>query len=128
MKKLTKPQEEKFELMNSVSWLCLDACWMFSLKPLCFTLIFPTVITGLILFVGVKTISLKLANLGILSWSVMNIFWMCSEFFEMKSLLYLAYGCFFLGSALISYVVATNPKIKKDLIKRVSALRSFAKR
>lgn len=127
MKTLTKKQEDRVELFNSVSWLCMDACWMFSLKFLCYTFIVPTVITGLLLFFFVKGVSIKIANLGILSWSLMNIFWMCSEFFENKNFLFVAYGFFFLGSGMIAYSVFSNPKMKKGLVKRVSAFRNFVR-
>lgn len=128
MKALTKIQEEKVEIFNSVSWLCLDACWMFSLKPLCYTMMIPTVLSGLLLFIGVKALSLKLANLGILSWSLMNIFWMCSEFLENKDLMWFAYGFFALGAGLILFVITNSPKTKQVLVKRIAAIRNLVKK
>ena len=128
MKTLTKKQEARVELFNSVSWLCMDACWMFSIKFLCYTFIVPTVITGLLLFIFVKGLTIKMANLGILSWSLMNIFWMCSEFFEESRLMNVAYACFFIGSGLIAYSVLSNPQLKRGLFKRMGAFRSFVKK
>ena len=128
MKYLSKKQEEKVELINCASWLCLDAGWMFGLQILCYGLIIPTLITGFILILGVKGLSLKLANGGIFLWSMMNILWMGSEFLEMDSLLYVAYGCFFIGSGLVLGVLLLRPDIKKPLIKRLGVIRSFAKK
>lgn len=125
MKKLSKKQEVTVETYQCVSWLLLDACWMFNFKILCFTLVVPTVFTGFILIIGVKAFSLKMANLGILGWSLMNIFWMSSELLETPWLLYIAYGFFSLGVALVGYTTYTRKDIRLKVSTRLGALRAL---
>lgn len=113
----TKPEDEtyfipirfrKIENLHIVFWLFKDISWCMVWRPLGITMIFPTLITSLVIVWRTKQYKSELFhNLAITFWIMANSYWMISEFllFDTKPL----YGSLsFKHLALIPFIIGIS--------------------
>lgn len=125
-KSFTQKKQSYWEITNSLSWLFLDACWMFDYEILSYVFILPTIISGIILAVKVGDINVRLTNWGVFSWSLMNVCWMCADYWKSAALLTFAKGLFPLGLVLIAIALYRSQN-KKDILNQFKRFRMGSK-
>jgi hypothetical protein len=72
---------EGIDTINSISWLVMDALWMFNLPKVGLLFGIPALLTGIILFYRERNQASNWINLATICWITMNIFWMLSDTF-----------------------------------------------
>jgi hypothetical protein len=99
------------DTVNSISWLMMDACWMFEASTLYFMMIVPTVLSGLFLCYIERNRSLTMINIAIFNWICMNISWMFSDTFNDPAYLIMAKIFFIFGILFILFAVLTSKNV-----------------
>lgn len=99
------------DTVNSFSWFLMDASWMLQEKEISIAMIFPTIISALLLCFVEKRKALTCINIAILSWICMNISWMFSDILALPVFFTLA-KCFFgLGVSFIILSIITSENV-----------------
>lgn len=105
-------RKDMLDTLNSLSWFCMDACWMIGLYPMAFLLAPIVVISALLLSLIDRRPAVIAINAGILSWVFMNITWMISDVGD-KDFWLLLSRCFFaLGLITIGCAVALSDNLR----------------
>lgn len=99
------------DTMNSFSWFLMDACWMLEVKEVSMLMIFPTVISAILLCFMEKRKTLTFINIAVLSWICMNVTWMFSDIFSEAYYLTVAKSCFAIGILFIVLAIATSENV-----------------
>ena len=73
----------KIENLHILFWLVKDTCWCLSLKWLGITMVFPTLLVGVLICLRTRHIMSEFThNLAVIFWIFANSYWMITEFFE----------------------------------------------
>jgi hypothetical protein len=99
---------EVLDTLNSVSWFFMDAFWMLGFAAGAYTLILPTVLSGLLLLYVEKRRSVTFINLAINCWIWMNVFWMIGDLAGARTALLASRVLFALGLVSIGLALATS--------------------
>lgn len=105
----------KMENLHILFWLVKDTCWCLSFKWLGISMVFPTLLIGvLICWQNRHIMSEFMHNLAVIFWICANSYWMISEFFGWgEHTKFYALIPFGLGLAtLLYYYVFYAPKMK----------------
>ena len=94
MKKVSK---EILEIINSLSWLLMDAMWMLNELELSYAFIIPTIFSGFWLLFKEEKFDGFLVAFAALMWSLMNSIWLLGETLNVPSYLVACKICFLLG-------------------------------
>jgi hypothetical protein len=71
----------RIENVHILFWLLKDIAWCLAYKPLAVTMIFPTLIIGIIVtYINRKNISDLIHNSSVIMWIAANSTWMLTEF------------------------------------------------
>lgn len=107
--------KETLEVVNSFSWLFMDAMWMLEYIQEAHFFITPTLITGFYLILKETGFSSKAIALSAFMWSFMNSIWLLGETGILDSYLPLAKSCFFIGIGCLIVGLFFSKDIKKDV-------------
>jgi hypothetical protein len=118
MKKVSK---EILEIINSLSWLLMDAMWMLNELEFSYAFIIPTVFSGFWLLFKEDKFDGFLVAFAALMWSVMNSIWLIGETLNMPGYLVACKIGFLLG---VSSLV-TGLLLSKDITKTLGAFKRF---
>lgn len=125
---LTAPNERPFVLpkdvldtANSVCWFFADAFWMLESPRLAYSLIVPTILTGLCLLYVEKRLSVIFINAAINFWIWMNTSWMVADMEAIPELMPVSKACLLGGIVCISLAIFTS----KSLMDTFSHFRRF---
>jgi hypothetical protein len=69
----------KIDVINSISWLLMDAFWMFALPKAGLFFALPAIMTGWFLFFRDRRRSALWTNVSTNCWITMNVLWMLSD-------------------------------------------------
>lgn len=118
---MNKVSKELLEIINSLSWLLMDAMWMLNTLEWSYSFIIPTVLSGFWLLFKEEKLDGLLVAFAALMWSVMNSIWLLGETLNMPGYLFACKVClvFGLGS------LVTGLLLSKDLTQTVSAFKRF---
>jgi hypothetical protein len=108
-------KQSYFEITNSISWLLMDACWMFEYIWASYFFILPTIISAIVLCVKVPSPSVRLANTGLLFWVVLNVLWMIADYTSNSQLLSVAKVLFPVGLLIILFALFRSQN-KKEIL------------
>ena len=114
-REFNQKKQTYFEITNTVSWLLMDACWMFEYSYLSYLFIIPTVLSALVLCLKVPNLSVRLANIGLLFWVVMNVLWMISDYQSNDQLLIIAKSLLPVGLIII-LIALYRSQNKKEVL------------
>lgn len=115
---MQKISKDLLEIINSLSWLFMDAMWMLNELNWSYAFITPTLVSGSLLVLKEKDFGTLLVAFAALMWSVMNSMWLLGETMGLGHYLLFCKVCFVVGvSSLILGLI-----LSKDL---ATTLRSF---
>lgn len=105
------------DILNSLSWLLMDASWLYRFSGLSGVSMVILLTTGSLICVQSKSISETLSHTALYLWMWMNSLWMLSDLYGYKPLEYYAKLLFPLSiiSLLISFLLSSSwPAISKN--------------
>lgn len=118
---MQKISKDFLEIINSLSWLMMDAMWMLNDLNFSYAFIVPTVLSGVWLIFKESKVDGYLVAMAALFWSLMNSIWLIGETLELSHYLVACKACFLLGvSSLIVGLL-----ISKDISKTMAVFKRF---
>lgn len=109
----------RVDLLNSVCWLHMDACWMLGLTNGAYLFAALTILTGFLTFKYIRRdITTMFVTLAINAWALMNASWMASELMKEPELL-VAAKTFFAAGDLCLAGALLSAKSKGEVISAV---------
>lgn len=98
---MEKVAKENLEMVNTLSWLMMDATWMMNFLEFSYVLTIPTVLTGAYLIFLEDGLDGYLVACAALMWSLMNSLWLLGENLQIPGYLIVCKICFVIGVTLL---------------------------
>jgi hypothetical protein len=109
----------RVDLLNSICWLHMDACWMLGWSAGAYVLATLTILTGFLTFRYVRRdITTIFVTMAINAWALMNASWMCSELAKEPALL-IAAKTFFIAGDLCLVGALLSAKSRGEVVSAV---------
>lgn len=118
---MNRVSRELLEIMNSLSWLLMDAMWMLNALEWSYSFIIPTVLSGFWLLFKEEKFDGFLVAFAALMWSVMNSIWLLGETLNMPGYLFACKLCLVIGLGSL----VTGLLLSKDISQTMSAFKRF---
>jgi hypothetical protein len=103
--------KDLLDTINSVSWFLMDASWMLQIREMSLVMIFPTVLSGVVLCYIEKRKNVSFINFAIMNWICMNITWMFSEIYANHTLLLISKTFLAIGIAFIALAIYSSENL-----------------